>query len=76
MAEIKVGEKRHVIQSNWLRQEGDESAMEQVGFKVTDPASVRTMPSALHGELRRLTMNKEIVGVERTLSFIRALCNL
>lgn len=76
MAEIKVGEKRHVIQSNWLRQEGYESAMEQVGFKVTDPASVETMPSALHGELRRLTMNKEIVGMERTMSFIRTLYNL
>ena len=76
MAEIKVGEKRHVIQSNWLRQEGDENAMEQVGFKVTDPVSVGTMPSALHGELRHLTMNKGIIGVERTMSFISALYNL
>ena len=76
MAEIKVGEKRHVIQSNWLRQEGDENAMEQVGFKVTDPVSVGTMPSALHGELRPLTMNKGIIGVERTMSFISALYNL
>lgn len=74
MAEIKVGEKRHMIQSNWLRQEGDENAVEQAGFMVTDPASVGN--SALHGELRRLMMNKGIIGVERTTSFTSAFYNL
>lgn len=74
MAEIKVGEKRHKIQSKWLRQEGDENAVEQTGFTVTDPASVGN--SALRGELHCLMMNKGIISVERTMSFTSAFYNL